>query len=38
MHADPADRFIAAISLEYVAPLVTKDRLLRDIAWFATVW
>ena len=38
MHADPADRFIAATAQHYHAPLVTKDRLLRDLPWLATVW
>ena len=38
MHPDPADRFIAATAHHYHAPLVTKDRLLRDIDWLATVW
>ena len=38
MHPDPADRFIAATAHRYHAPLVTKDRLLQDLDWLATVW
>lgn len=38
MHSDPADRFIAATSLRYHAKLVTKDTLLSDLDWLATVW
>ena len=38
MHPDPADRFIAATAHHYHVPLVTKDRLLRDIDWLATFW
>ena len=38
MHADPADRFIAATARRYHAPLVTKDRLLQDLEWLETVW
>lgn len=38
MHPDPADRFIAATAHQLDAPLVTKDRLLRDLPWLATTW
>jgi len=38
MHADPADRFIAATAQKLKAPLVTKDELLRKLRWLKTVW
>ena len=38
MHPDPADRFIATTAHQWDAPLVTKDRLLRDLPWLATTW
>jgi len=38
MHPDPADRFIAATALSLRAPVVTKDALLRGLAWLRTVW
>ena len=38
MHADPADRFIAASALSRQAPLVTKDDALRVLSWLSTVW
>ena len=38
MHPDPADRFIATTAHQLDAPLVTKDRLLRDLPWLATTW
>ena len=38
MHADPADRFIAATALSRQAPLVTKDDALRALPWLRTVW
>ena len=38
MHPDPADRFIATTAHQLDAPLVTKDRLLRDLPWPATTW
>ena len=38
MHPDPADRFIAATSVQLEAPLVTKDALLRGLDWLRTVW
>lgn len=38
MHADPADRFIAATALCLECPLVTKDELLRGLRWLRTVW
>jgi PIN domain nuclease of toxin-antitoxin system len=38
MHADPADRFIAATALEESSRLVTKDALLRRLKSVKTVW
>lgn len=38
MHPDPADRFIAATAISQRAALVTKDDLLRGLAWLKTVW
>jgi PIN domain nuclease of toxin-antitoxin system len=38
MHPDPADRFIAATAQALRAPVVTKDALLRGLAWLRTVW
>ena len=38
MHADPADRFIAATAIEHGAPLVTKDRLVRRLRGAKTIW
>ena len=38
MHADPADRFIVATALRLDAPVLTKDRLLRDLRWVKTIW
>ncbi len=38
MHADPADRFIAAATLHAEASLVTKDKLLAALRWLPTVW
>ena len=38
MHPDPADRFIAATAHQLDAPMVTKDRLLCDLPWLATIW
>jgi PIN domain nuclease of toxin-antitoxin system len=38
MHADPADRFIAATAQGLKAPLLTKDDLLRKLRWLKTVW
>jgi PIN domain nuclease of toxin-antitoxin system len=38
MHADPADRLIAATARALRAPLVTKDSLLRALGWLSTVW
>ena len=38
MHPDQADRFIATTAHQLDAPLVTKDRLLRDLPWLATTW
>jgi PIN domain nuclease of toxin-antitoxin system len=38
MHADPADRFIAATTLQNRTVLVTKDALLRELSFIKTVW
>ena len=38
MHPDPADRFIATTAHQFDAPLVTKDRSMRDLPWLATTW
>ena len=38
MHSAPADRFIATTSISHDAPLVTKDKLMRDLGWLDTVW
>jgi PIN domain nuclease of toxin-antitoxin system len=38
MHADPADRFIAATALRYNAPLLSKDRLMRSLRFLETIW
>jgi len=38
MHPDPADRFIVATALKEKAPLLTKDVLLRELAWLRTIW
>jgi PIN domain nuclease of toxin-antitoxin system len=38
MHADPADRFIAATTLEHGASLLTKDKPLRALDWLPTTW
>jgi PIN domain nuclease of toxin-antitoxin system len=38
MHADPADRFIVATALRLEAPVLTKDRLPRDLRWVKTMW
>lgn len=38
MHADPADRFIAATALNEQAKLVTKDRLLIKANVVETIW
>lgn len=38
MHSDPADRFIAATATTLDAQLVTKDNLLRKLAWQPTHW
>ena len=35
---DPADRLIVATALEYGAPLVTKDRRIRDANVVETIW
>ena len=38
LHADPADRLIAATALAYGATLVTKDERLRAVAGLASLW
>jgi len=38
LHGDPADRIIAATSLEHGAPLVTCDEKLRASSRLRTVW
>lgn len=38
MHPDPADRFIVATALRYAAPVITKDRLLRDLSFIEAIW
>jgi len=38
MHADPADRFIAATALHLGAPIVSKDRLLADVKGLRVIW
>ncbi|MFN7952848.1 MAG: type II toxin-antitoxin system VapC family toxin [bacterium] len=38
LHGDPADRLIAAASVQYRARLVTPDRALRRARGLVTVW
>jgi PIN domain nuclease of toxin-antitoxin system len=38
MHADPADRFIVATALSVGAPVISKDRLMRDLPIVETIW
>jgi PIN domain nuclease of toxin-antitoxin system len=38
MHADPADRFIVATALSVAAPLISKDRLMRNLPVVETIW
>ena len=38
MHPDPADRFIVATAIQYEAPLITKDVLLRPLKMVKAVW
>jgi PIN domain nuclease of toxin-antitoxin system len=38
MHADPADRFIAATTIERQGLLLTKDSLLRSTPFIKTLW
>ncbi len=38
MHADPADRFIAATAIAEASVLVTKDKLLRALKSIKTLW
>ena len=37
-HVDPADRIIVATSLIIGAPLVTKDKRIRNYPYVETVW
>ena len=38
IHLDPADRIVVATSIEYGAPLVTKDKKLRAYKHIRTIW
>ena len=38
LHADPADRLIAATALAHGATLVTKDERLRSVDGLASLW
>ena len=38
IHADPADRIIAATAMAYDATLVTRDSCLRDLDHLKTMW
>ena len=38
LHGDPADRLIAATSVEHDAPLVTSDKSLRQSIEVDTLW
>ena len=38
LHGDPADRFISATSIYMGAPLITKDRKLRQSKKVTTIW
>jgi PIN domain nuclease of toxin-antitoxin system len=38
LHGDPADRIIVATAHHLVAPLVTKDELLRRNRTIQTIW
>jgi PIN domain nuclease of toxin-antitoxin system len=38
MHADPADRFIAATVVERRGLLITKDGLMRSMPFIKTLW
>ena len=37
-HSDPADRFIAATSIHYNIPLITKDQRIRKYPYVKTIW
>jgi PIN domain nuclease of toxin-antitoxin system len=37
-HGDPADRLIAATSLAFKAPLVTKDSKMLTYSFLKTIW
>jgi PIN domain nuclease of toxin-antitoxin system len=38
LHADPADRLIAATALAHRATLITKDARLHGLSGLASVW
>lgn len=38
MHPDPADRFIVASAIHRGAALVTRDTLIRPLAFVETIW
>jgi len=38
LHGDPADRMIVATAISIRAPVVTKDRVLRQCAAVRTIW
>ena len=38
LHGDPADRMIVATEVSIRAPIVTKDRVIRQCAAVRTIW
>ena len=38
LHGDPADRMIVATAISVRAPIVTKDRVIRQCAAVRTIW
>ena len=38
LHRDPADRMIVALARRHGAPLVTRDKRLRDYPHLTTIW